>query len=142
MRVVRTVHEMQTVAAELKRSGQRIALVPTMGALHEGHASLMRKAREQEVRLVVSIYVNPTQFGPHDDFKKYPRNLEGDTRVCEREGVEVLFVPPDDEMYPGGALTDLGGRDETGNTLRGRTPARTFPRGVHHRRETFQYRPA
>jgi pantoate--beta-alanine ligase len=105
MKVVRTVQEMQTVAAELKRSGQRIALVPTMGALHEGHAALMRKAREQDVRLVVSIYVNPTQFGPHDDFKKYPRNLEGDTRVCEREGVEVLFAPPDDEMYPDGALT-------------------------------------
>ncbi|HUJ08935.1 MAG TPA: pantoate--beta-alanine ligase [Verrucomicrobiae bacterium] len=105
MKVVRTVHDMQTVAADLKRSGQRIALVPTMGALHEGHASLMRKAREQEVRLVVSIYVNPTQFGPHEDFKQYPRDLEADTRVCQREGVDVLFAPADDEMYPGGALT-------------------------------------
>jgi pantoate--beta-alanine ligase len=105
MKVVRTVHEMQTVAADLKRAGQRIALVPTMGALHEGHASLMRKARESDVRLVVSVYVNPTQFGPHDDFKKYPRNLEADIRVCECEGVDILFAPPDDEMYPGGALT-------------------------------------
>jgi len=105
MKVVRTVRDMQTVAADARRSGQRLALVPTMGALHEGHASLMRKAREQEAHLVVSIYVNPTQFGPHEDFKRYPRNLEADLSVCQRESVQVVFAPADDEMYPGGALT-------------------------------------
>lgn len=84
-----------------KRSGRRVALVPTMGALHEGHASLMRQARERGVTVVVSVYVNPTQFGPTEDFKQYPRDLEADVRLCEREGVDVVFAPTDGEMYPG-----------------------------------------
>lgn len=105
MKVVRTGKEMHAASAEVKRSGRRVALVPTMGALHEGHVALIRKAREQDAIVVVSIYVNPTQFGPRDDFKKYPRDLEADCRACEREQVDIVFAPPDDEMYPGGALT-------------------------------------
>ncbi|MGA2604129.1 MAG: pantoate--beta-alanine ligase [Verrucomicrobiia bacterium] len=102
MDTVRTVNEMQAVSAALKRSGRRVVLVPTMGALHGGHAALMRQARAQGAAVVVSIYVNPTQFGPHEDFKQYPRDMEADSQLCGREQVEVIFAPSDDEMYPGG----------------------------------------
>lgn len=84
-----------------RASGRRIALVPTMGALHEGHATLMRKAREQNAAVVVSIYVNPTQFGPNEDYTRYPRDLEADAALCKREGVDVVFAPEDPEIYPG-----------------------------------------
>ena len=93
---------MNAVAAAIKQSGHALAFVPTMGALHEGHAALMRLARGSDAAVVVSIYVNPTQFGPKEDFTKYPRTLETDCRICEREGVAAVFVPTDDEMYPGG----------------------------------------
>ena len=86
----------------VRQAGRRIALVPTMGALHEGHAALIRKAREQGAAVAVSIYVNPSQFGPKEDFAKYPRMLEADCRICEREGVAVVFAPTDNEMYPSG----------------------------------------
>ena len=99
--VIRTIKEMQAASAEVKRSGRRVVLAPTMGALHEGHVALMREARDQGVAVVVSIYVNPTQFGPKEDFTKYPRPLEADCRICEREGVAVVFAPTDNEMYPG-----------------------------------------
>ncbi len=89
------------VAAIKPRKPSGLALVPTMGALHEGHAALMRTARESNAAVVVSIYVNPTQFGPNEDFAKYPRPLEADCRICEREGVAVVFAPTDNEMYPG-----------------------------------------
>ena len=84
MQVIRTVQEMKVASIALKRSGRPVALVPTMGALHEGHVALMRKARETGALVVVSVYVNPTQFGPHEDFKQYPRDLEADARLCER----------------------------------------------------------
>ena len=102
MQLIRTVQEMQAASIVLKRSGRRVALVPTMGALHDGHVALMRKARDSGATVVVSVYVNPTQFGPHEDFKQYPRDLEADARLCEREGVHAVFAPADDEMYPGG----------------------------------------
>jgi pantoate--beta-alanine ligase len=102
MQTIRTVKEMQAASAMVKRSGSRVALVPTMGALHEGHAALMRQAREQGAAVVVSIYVNPTQFGPQEDFKQYPRDLEADQRLCEREQVDTIFAPSDGEMYPTG----------------------------------------
>ena len=105
MKVVRTGKEMPAAAAEAKRSGRCIALVPTMGALHEGHVALIHAAREQGALVVVSIYVNPTQFGPNEDFKHYPRDFEADCRVCERENVDVVFAPSDEEMYPGGNAT-------------------------------------
>ncbi len=86
----------------VRQSGRRVALVPTMGALHEGHAAVMRKAREQGAAVAVSIYVNPTQFGPREDFKQYPRDLDADCTLCVRESVDVVFAPEDAEMYPGG----------------------------------------
>lgn len=100
--VIRTVQEMNAATASIKRSGRPLALVPTMGALHEGHAALMRLARGSDASVVVSIYVNPTQFGPKEDFTKYSRSPEADCRICEREGVAVVFAPTDSEMYPGG----------------------------------------
>ena len=103
MKLIRSVKEMQGASATAKRGGRRIALVPTMGALHDGHVALMRKAREQGAAVAVSIYVNPTQFGPHEDFKQYPRDLDADCTVCVRESVDVVFAPYDAEMYEGGA---------------------------------------
>ena len=103
MNVIRTIGEMQAASVAIRQSGRRVALVPTMGALHEGHAQLMRQAREQGAAVVVSIYVNPTQFGPHEDFKQYPRDLGADEQLCNREKVDVVFAPSDDEMYPDGA---------------------------------------
>ncbi len=105
VKLIRSVAEMQEASATVKRSGRRIALVPTMGALHEGHVALMRKARERGAAVVVSIYVNPTQFGPTEDFKQYPRDLDKDTTVCVRESVDVVFAPSDAEMYANDAST-------------------------------------
>lgn len=85
--------------------GRRIGLVPTMGALHEGHLSLVRAARASCQFVVASIFVNPTQFGPNEDLAKYPRNIERDSALLEQEGVNVLFAPTVEEMYPAGAVT-------------------------------------
>jgi pantoate--beta-alanine ligase len=105
MHLIRTVAEMQQATAAVKRSGRRVALVPTMGALHEGHAALIRKARERGAAVVVSIYVNPTQFGPTEDFKNYPRDLDKDCELCVRETVDAVFAPADADMYAGEAST-------------------------------------
>jgi len=102
MKVIRSIFEMQEAAFAVKRAGRRVALVPTMGALHEGHVALIHKAREQGAAVVVSVYVNPTQFGPKEDFTKYPRDLEVDCQICMREQVDAVFAPSDEEMYPGG----------------------------------------
>jgi pantoate--beta-alanine ligase len=102
MQLILSPRDMQQANAEAKRQGRRIALVPTMGALHEGHLTLMRKARERGAAVVVSIYVNPTQFGPREDFTNYPRDLEADVALCRREQVDAVFVPTDEDMYPGG----------------------------------------
>jgi pantoate--beta-alanine ligase len=96
---------MQEASAAVKRSGRRIALVPTMGALHDGHVALIRKARDRGAAVVVSIYVNPTQFGPTEDFRQYPRDLDKDATVCIRESVDVVFAPADAEMYASDAST-------------------------------------
>ncbi len=104
--LVRGIREMHEQAVAVKRGGRRIALVPTMGALHEGHVALMRQARTQGAAVVVSIYINPSQFGPYEDFKKYPRDLETDLRLCTRERVDAVFAPTDEEMYPGGLWPD------------------------------------
>ncbi len=100
MKVIRSVAEMQAAAADGKRGGRRIALVPTMGALHDGHVALIRKARDRGAAVVVSIYVNPMQFAPHEDFKQYPRDLDQDCSLCVRESVDVVFAPHDSEIYP------------------------------------------
>ncbi len=96
---------MQRMARKWQREDRRIGFVPTMGYLHEGHLRLVRRARQlvgSDGRVVVSIYVNPTQFGPKEDLSKYPRDLQKDTLLCRQAGVDVIFVPSDAEMYPVG----------------------------------------
>lgn len=105
MEVIRTVKEMQERAESLRRSGQTIAFVPTMGYFHEGHLNLMREGRKRGDYLVVSIYVNPTQFGPHEDLDRYPRDFERDHKLAESVGVDAIFYPADEEMYPSGYQT-------------------------------------
>lgn len=105
MRTISSPAQMTGLCKEARRSGKRIGLVPTMGALHEGHLSLVRTARSQTDVVVVSLFVNPTQFGPKEDFSKYPRNLEKDSALLEVEKVDFLFNPSVEEMYPPGAST-------------------------------------
>jgi pantoate--beta-alanine ligase len=100
MKTVRTIAELRQVA-----QSHKVGLVPTMGAFHDGHLSLMRAAREECDVVVVSLFVNPTQFGPRDDLGLYPRDEERDAALAERAGVDVLFVPSADEMYPQGFAT-------------------------------------
>jgi pantoate--beta-alanine ligase len=106
MEIVRTVAELRGWSrANRCAPGQTIGLVPTMGALHEGHASLIRTARAGCSHVAVSLFVNPTQFGPGEDFARYPRAFEADCALAEREGADVLFAPAVEEMYPEGAAT-------------------------------------
>lgn len=103
MRIVKTVEVMRRLAKKWRRAGAPIGLVPTMGFLHEGHLSLVRQARKRtgkKGKVVVSIYVNPTQFAPTEDFSKYPRNLKRDLKLLRSEGVDAVFTPEDVEMYP------------------------------------------
>ena len=99
MEIIRTVADMKARAAAWKAAGLSIGLVPTMGSLHEGHESLMDAARAASDRVVVSVFVNPIQFGPGEDYEAYPRDLERDARICERHGVDVVFHPEVDDMY-------------------------------------------
>lgn len=96
---------MQTRTRKIRESGETIAFVPTMGFLHEGHLSLMRLGRGMADHLVVSIFVNPTQFGPGEDFESYPRNIEQDSQLVKREGAGILFLPNAMELYPSGFET-------------------------------------
>ena len=100
MEAIHTIGWMKQVAREARDKGRLLGLVPTMGALHEGHLSLIREAQKQCSPVVVSIFVNPTQFGPAEDFKQYPRNLEADCAALESLGVDYLFAPSPAEMYP------------------------------------------
>lgn len=102
MKIIESVKEMQGLSAAVRHDGRTIAFVPTMGYLHEGHASLMREGRRRGELLVLSIFVNPTQFGEGEDFDAYPRDLERDRRVAEEAGVDVIFAPRAREMYPEG----------------------------------------
>lgn len=94
------IDELRNTLEKLKHQGKSIGFVPTMGALHEGHLSLIRLARQKADVVVVSIYVNPEQFGPDEDFDKYPRRLDNDLKLCEREQVDVVFAPSDEILYP------------------------------------------
>jgi pantoate--beta-alanine ligase len=99
MRLISTIADMRGAVREARSAGHRVALVPTMGYLHEGHRSLARLARRHADVVAVSIFVNPTQFGPGEDFSRYPRDLERDARMCEAEGVDYVFHPSVEAMY-------------------------------------------
>lgn len=100
MEIVTNLKEMKNISSEAKRMGKTIVLVPTMGFFHEGHLSLMREGRRRGDLLVVSLFVNPTQFSPGEDFERYPRDFERDRRMAEDVGVDILFAPETEEMYP------------------------------------------
>ena len=105
MQLIQKVRELQEFSEKERRAGRRVALVPTMGALHEGHLALVHEARRGADRVVVSIFVNPTQFGPGEDYAAYPRPLDDDLAACRDVGVDVVFAPDVGELYPEGAQT-------------------------------------
>jgi len=100
MQIIEDINRMQETALRLRAEGQRVALVSTSGALHEGHCALIRRAREEAGVVVVSAIVNPKEFGPNEDYQRYPRNSSGDAELCEQSGVDVLFRPSAKDLYP------------------------------------------
>jgi pantoate--beta-alanine ligase len=112
--VMKSIAEIRQFVAAAKERGVRVGLVPTMGALHAGHLSLMHAARREREVVVVSIFVNPTQFGPGEDFQKYPRDFETDWRLCAEAGVDVVFHPSTTEVYPPGftSFVEVAGLSE------------------------------
>ncbi len=135
MQIVRPVTAMQRLARGWQRAGIRVGFVPTMGYLHEGHLSLIahcRRAVGPKGKVVVSIYVNPTQFGPKEDFARYPRDLARDAKLCRASGVDVLFAPSDAEMYPrtdGGAFSTFVIEESLSRSMEGLSRPTHF-RGV------------
>jgi pantoate--beta-alanine ligase len=115
MKIIKTTKEMQSFSESLRIKGKRIAFVPTMGYFHEGHLNLMKEAGKRGDCVVISIYVNPTQFGPNEDFSRYPRNFERDREMAEGVGVDVIFFPPDNEMYPDNYQTYVNVENVTQN---------------------------
>ena len=107
MRIIHTIAEMQSTSVILKKNGTTIGFVPTMGALHEGHGSLIRASHAVHNATVVSVFVNPTQFGPNEDYTQYPRTLEDDVVLAERFGASHIFAPSVQEMYPNGFATSV-----------------------------------
>ncbi|RLD17279.1 MAG: pantoate--beta-alanine ligase [Caldiserica bacterium] len=105
MQLIRSVKKMQNLSLKLKRKGKKIGFVPTMGFLHEGHLSLVERCRKDCDILVVSIFVNPTQFGPREDYKSYPRDLKRDIKLCKKYNVDIIFYPDVKDMYPEGFET-------------------------------------
>jgi len=100
MEVIKTIKAMKEFSSQARREGKTIVFVPTMGFFHEGHLSLMREGRRRGDLLVASLFVNPTQFAPHEDLKNYPRNFERDCKMAEEVGTDILFAPEVEEMYP------------------------------------------
>ena len=105
MKIIKSVSEMQSFSKKLRKEGKTIGIVPTMGCLHEGHLSLIDMARFRADAVVVTIFVNPAQFGPGEDFEKYPRNFERDRQLCEAGKADAVFAPSPEEMYPENAST-------------------------------------
>jgi pantoate--beta-alanine ligase len=107
MQIITTVKDMKALFGELRSAGKSIGFAPTMGALHEGHLSLIRRSKRENDATVVSIFVNPTQFGPIEDFNQYPRDTEGDLNRLSMLGTDIVYMPEESEMYPDGASSDI-----------------------------------
>jgi pantoate--beta-alanine ligase len=105
MHILTSAEEVTAISREARRAGKRVGFVPTMGALHEGHLSLVRTARAQSDVVIVSVFVNPTQFGPTEDFSRYPRDPERDSAMLAAQKTDYLFLPSTEEMYPAGAAS-------------------------------------
>ena len=141
MITVTTIDEVRAACDAARAAGRTVGFVPTMGFFHEGHRSLMRAARADNDFVVVSLFVNPTQFGPTEDLGGYPRDPDGDAAVAAADGVDLLFTPGVDEMYPGGARDDGARRRSHRSALRRQSPG-ALRRGhhggdqavLHHRR--------
>lgn len=114
MQIIRTIKDMQALSKKLRDGHKTIGIVPTMGALHEGHLSLVRSSKNENDITVVTIFVNPVQFGPSEDFMKYPRDIEGDLGKLSSLETDIVFLPDDKEMYPNGfaASVNIGGIGE------------------------------
>ena len=129
MILCKTVEELRNEIAIAKTSGKTIGLVPTMGALHEGHASLIKAANQENDVVVVSVFVNPTQFGPTEDLDSYPRTLEADCKLAEAQGADIVFAPTPKEMYPSEDMTWVEVTGDVTKVLCGRSRPIHF-RGV------------
>jgi len=119
MKLTKTVSELRSFLAAKRAAGLSVGMVPTMGALHAGHRSLMERARRECGVVVASIFVNPTQFGPHEDFARYPRPLDRDLELCRDVGVDGVFVPEAQEVYPAGFTTWVDVEGPLSSTLEG-----------------------
>ena len=129
MLTLQRIEDTRAWSRDHRARGESVALVPTMGYLHEGHLALIRKARRNADRVIVSIFVNPTQFGPHEDFDRYPRDPQRDARLCEEAGADALFLPGTSEMYPHGYATYVNVEGPLAETLCGASRPGHF-RGV------------
>ena len=122
MNTVKTIQEVRNQVKAWKKEGYSIALVPTMGYLHEGHTSLIKRAAKENEKVVVSIFVNPTQFGPNEDLDSYPRDLNRDTTLCEDAGAHLIFAPEASEMYCKDALTNVSVKELTASLCGAKRP--------------------
>jgi pantoate--beta-alanine ligase len=129
MILCKTVAELRSEIASAKAAGKTIGLVPTMGALHEGHASLVKAANQENDVVVVSVFVNPTQFGPNEDLNSYPRTLDADCKLAEAQGADIVFAPSPKEMYPSEDMTWVEVTGDVTKVLCGRSRPIHF-RGV------------
>ncbi|KGF13102.1 pantoate--beta-alanine ligase [Peptostreptococcus sp. MV1] len=129
MKVIRRIEEIVEITRKIKADGYSLGMVPTMGCLHEGHKSLIKKAVDNNDKVVVSVFVNPTQFGPDEDYESYPRTLEADAKLCEEIGADYIFHPEPEEMYPEGYSTFVVPSEKMTNILCGITRPGHF-RGV------------
>ncbi len=120
MRIVKTIKHLRQTLNKLRRKGQKIGFVPTMGYFHEGHLSLMRRAKKECDICVVSIYVNPKQFAPQEDLNRYPRDIKRDVKIAKKENVDILFIPSDNVIYPNCYLTYID-VEKISNTLCGKS---------------------